>query len=246
MIYHVLPGDAQVEEFSRSGIDGQVIVCREALIYGPIDAPDLDKFWDDRARFIVGEYGEDEIAYHDNVGGELAKLQDVEAGDEVNLWFEYELFCSVNMWFCMSLLRGTEAPVYRVEPIGLDEEDRWNGFGKFTADGLKAAFELRTKLEPQDIELGSSLWDAYRAKDAEKLRDLGKGQHDAFPCLSEVIAAAAEEDVRPLEIVKEIIAGGEEDFQTIFDEFRKRAGVYGYGDAQVQKLVDRAAQLSSS
>jgi len=243
MIYHVLPGDAQVEEFKKTGIEGSVIVCREALIYGPIDAPELDQFWDERARFIVGEFGEDEIAYHDNVGGELAKLLDVEAADEVNLWFEYELFCSVNMWFCLSLLKNTDAAVYRVEPIGLDEADRWNGFGKFTADDLKAAFELRTQLSREDVSLGGELWDAYRKKDADKLKELASGEHDAFPCLGEVAAAAAEEDLRPVEIVREIKAGGETEFDKIFTEFRKRGGVYGYGDLQVQKLVD---QLSSS
>ena len=241
MIYHVLPGDAQVEEFNKAGIEGTVIVCREALIYGPIDAPDLDKFWDDRARFIVGEYGEDEIAYHDNVGGELAKLQDVEAGDEVNLWFEYELFCSVNMWFCMSLLKDTGATVYRIEPIGLDEADRWNGFGKFNSDALKAAFELRTQLTAEDLHFAASLWDAYRTKDNDKLRELAAGEHDAFPCLGEVAAAAAEENIRPAEIVREIQAGGETEFEKIFEEFKKRAGVYGYGDLQVQKLVDQSS-----
>jgi hypothetical protein len=243
MIYHVLPGDAQVEEFRKTGIEGELIVCREALIYGPVDADDIDQFWNERARFIVGEYGEDEIAYHDNVARDLAKLLDVEVGDEINLWFEYELFCSVNMWFCLSLLKDTGADVYRVEPIGLDEEDRWNGFGKFTSDDLKAAFELRTKLSTEDIDLGASLWDAYRKKDVDKLRELAAGEHDAFPCLGEVAAAAAEEDIRPREIVREVVAGGETEFENIFTEFKKRAGVYGYGDVQVQKLVD---QLSAS
>lgn len=242
MIYHVLPGDAQVEEFKKTGIEGELIVCREALSHGPIDAPDLETFWDERARFIVGEYGEDEIAYHDSVARELVRLQDLSDGDQVNLWFEYELFCSVNYWFCLSLLRGSSADVYRVEPIGLDEENRWDGFGNFMADALKASYELRTKLAPMDVELGSELWEAYRQKSATRLRDLSESERDGFAYLGEVAAAAAEEDIRPLEILREIRAGGETDFGEIFAEFRKRSGVYGYGDLQVQRLLD---QLSS-
>lgn len=242
MIYHVLPGDAQVEEFKGSNIEGELIVCREALISGPIDAETDEQFWNERAQHIVSAYGEDEIIYHEKVADELARLADVDADDAVNLWFEYELFCSVNMWFCLSLLSGTGAAVYRVEPIGLDEENRWDGFGKFSADDMKASFELRSEFTSDDITLGSDLWNAYRRKKYSELKDLSADERECFPYLKEVVAAAAEQEIRPLEVVKEIIAGGEKDFGNIFAEFKKRAGVYGYGDLQVQQLVD---QLSS-
>lgn len=239
MIYHVLPGDAQVPEFKGSGIKGEVIVCREALIHGPIDAEDLDQFWAERARFIVGEYGDDEIAYHDKVARELARLEDVEAGDEVNLWFEYELFCNVNMWFCMSLLSPTEAAVFRVEPLGREVEKRWDGFGGFTADEMRAAYELRTGLSQEQVNLGAELWQAYRTRKHDRLKELAaKCDADCFPYLKEVAAAAAEEDIQPLEVLKEIRARGIKDFRDIFAEFSKRAGVYGYGDLQVKKMLE--------
>jgi len=240
MIYHVLPGDAQVPEFKASGIKGKVIVCREALIHGPVEADDLEQFWNERARFIVGEYGEDEIAYHDNVARELARLQDLEAEDDVNLWFEYELFCSVNMWFCLSLLTGTGATVYRVEPLGLDVEHRWNGFGGFTAEQMRASYELRTRLSHGQVELGAELWHAYRKKDHRQLKQLAaKCYADCFPYLTEIAAAAAEEDIHPFEVLKEIRSRGEREFPKIFEEFRKRAGVYGYGDTQVRRLLEK-------
>src|SRR5947209_611738 len=111
MIYHVLPGDAQVDEFAKTKLGGKVIVCREVLATGPVDAPDLDQFWRERAHFILGEYQEDEITYHESVANELSQIVDVTVDDEVNLWFEYELFCSVNMWFCLYLLEPTEAAI---------------------------------------------------------------------------------------------------------------------------------------
>lgn len=243
MIYHILPGDSLVEEFKQTGIEGEVIVCREALVDGPIDAETLDEFWQQRAHFILAEHGDDEIEYHEKVADQLNKLTELNADDEVNLWFEYELFCSVNMWFCLSLLEQTNAAVYRVKPIGLDEENRWDGFGKFTADDLKAAFELRTRFASEEVVLGSELWNAYRRKKIAGLRlRLGETEYPCFPFLSEVVAAASEQDVRPLEIVKEIKAGRTTGFDEIFQKFRQRAGVYGYGDVQVRRLLD---QLSS-
>ena len=239
MIYHVLPGDSLVEEFKKANLDGEVIVCREALISGPIDAPSLDDFWQQRARFILTEYGEDEIEYHDKVAAELNKLTEITSDDEVNLWFEYELFCSVNFWFCLSLLNETGATIYRVEPIGLDEDKRWDGFGHYVADDLKACFEMRHKLSQSDGYLGAQLWNAYRRKDDLKLKELALTDNAAFPCLSEVVAAANEKDIQPLEILRVITAKGENDFGKIFVEFKRRAGVYGYGDTQVQRLLDQ-------
>lgn len=239
MIYHVLPGDSLVEEFRKSGIGSDAIVCREALISGPIDADSLDEFWQQRARFILSEYGDDEIEYLEKTAAELNKLSELTADDEVNLWFEYELFCSVNFWFCLSLLMETGATIYRVEPIGLDEHKRWDGFGHFVADDLKACFEMRTKLNEADVKLGAHLWEAYRRKDELKLKELSRHESPAFPCLNEVVAAANEQDIQPLEILRMIASEGEQDFGHMFAEFKKRAGVYGYGDLQVQRLLDR-------
>ena len=238
MKYHVLPGDAQVEEFKKTGIDGEVIVCREVFVTGPIDAENIDEFWDERAKFILAEYGEDEIVYHETVADELTKLADMTDEDEVHLWFEYELFCSVNMWCCLSLLKDTGATVYRVEPIGLGVDNRWDGFGKFEADDLKACFEMRTKLSGEDVVLGAALWQAYRRKDFIDLKELAKGATDAFSYLGEVVAAAILQDSEPLAVVRAITSGGETDFAKIFAEFKKRAGVYGYGDLQVQRIID--------
>ncbi|MFN0139822.1 MAG: DUF1835 domain-containing protein [Pyrinomonadaceae bacterium] len=239
MIYHVLPGDSLVEEFKKTNIDGEVIVCREALISGPIEADSLDDFWQQRARFILTEYGEDEIEYHDKVAAELNKLTEITSDDEVNLWFEYELFCSVNYWFCLSLLKSTGATIYRVEPIGLDEDKRWDGFGYFAADDLIACFEMRHKLSGSDADLGADLWQAYRRQDERKLIELSSADNEAFPCLRQVVAAANEQDIQPREILRMIASEGEKDFAQLFAEFKKRAGVYGYGDLQVQRLLDQ-------
>src|SRR6185436_12199107 len=102
-----------------------------------------------------------------------------------------------------------------------DEADRWNGFADFNSDALKAAHELRTKFTPDEIECGASLWEAYRNRDFAKLTELAQScEHECFPYLGEVVAAAKEQDLRPLEVVREIKAGGETDFGKIFIEFK--------------------------
>ncbi|MGB7207363.1 MAG: DUF1835 domain-containing protein [Pyrinomonadaceae bacterium] len=239
MNFHVMPGDSTEAEFRKANIEGDVIVCRECLISGDIDAESLPEFWEQRARFILSAFGEDEIEYHEKVADELAKLIDLPDGTEVNLWFEYELFCSVNMWFCLYLLHEADAEIYRVEPIVLKPEDRWKGFGGLDARELKMCFEGRKKLTPEDVTLGANLWNAYRHNDHSRLLELSKVNTAHFPYLEEVCEAAINKETRPLEILQYIRADGFKTFSEIFPEFVSRAGEYGFGDVQIKYMLEK-------
>ncbi len=238
MIYHVLPGDAQVEDFKKTSIPGEVIVFREAFISGPLDAEDTNEFWDQRARFILSEYGEDEIVYHEKVADGILRLSEVEADDEVHLWFEFELFCSVNLWYCLNELKDSGAPIFRVAPINLEPDDVWKGFGEHGPDELAAAFESRVPVSQDDLEHGAKLWEAFRRRKGPDLRKLADYRSPAMPFLKEVAEAASEIDSQPLHVVREIKSEGFATIDEVFPEFKKRAGVYGFGDLQVERLLD--------
>jgi hypothetical protein len=238
MIYHVLPGDAQVEEFRKTGLEGELVVFREAFITGPIDAVDANEFWDQRARYILAEYGEDVIDYHEKVADEIIRLSDVDSGDDVNLWFEYELFCSVNMWFCLDQLKNSDARVFRVSPINAAPDDIWKGFGEHTADDLLMSFESRVECTREDIETGSELWKVFSTGNANRLAELSEFRSPCFPFLKEVCGAAAEIETRPLSLVRELKASGLDTVEKAFPEFQKRAGVYGFGDVQVERILN--------
>ena len=160
MIYHVLPGDSVASEFSKTGLEGEVIVCREAFVEGDLSGDTIAELWQNRAHFLMLAHGADEIDYHEKVAAELSKIADLPDDAEVNLWFEYELFCSVNMWFCLNLLADSKASIYRVEPSILDRKDLWDGFGSMDADELVQCFETRIKFETSDVQLGRDLWRA--------------------------------------------------------------------------------------
>ena len=235
MIIHVLPGDAQIETFKETGIEGEIVVSREAMVEGPVKEDNLDDFWGARAEFHSPG---DRASYIANVVSEFENLINIAPGAEVNLWFEYELFCQANMWFCLYLLKDTAADIYRVAPVVRSESDKWDGFGQLNPDDLKRCFSERTKFTREDIRLGAELWEAFRNDDREKLLELSKTLSTCFPYLEEVCAAAAEKDTRPREILSDILGTGETGMEKIFPIFKDRAGVYGYGDAQVKRILD--------
>jgi hypothetical protein len=239
MMMHVLPGDSLVEEFKKTGIDGEVIVCRECLVVGDLTGETLDEFWQSRANFLGLEYGGDPIEYQEGVAYELETLIDLPADAEVNLWFEYELFCQVNMWFCLDLLKDSEAAIIRVVPSNASPDDVWKGFGQHDAGELTNCFESRIPFTSEDMEMASRLWGAFRKRDSAKLRELGEYRSPRFPFLKEACNAAAEIETRPAEIVEELKSAGLKDIDTVFPEFQKRAGVYGFGDLQVERLLEK-------
>ena len=241
MIYHVLPGDAQVNEFKQTGLDGEVLVCREALIDGDLSGATLDEFFNNRAAFINETSDDPPFLYSANVASQFRQLQKVDRRDEVNLWFEYELFCSVNMWFCIDLVKRSGADVYRVAPIYRSDEDRWDGFGGATADDLIRCFEKRVRLSDRDIKLGSELWKAFKTRDWDSIRRLTAAPSPAFPYLEEVGEAAVKLDSLPANIIAEIKSEGINNFSEIFAEFRRRAGVFGFGDSQVKNVMAASA-----
>lgn len=238
MIYHVLPGDAQVEAFMDSDIDGEMLVCRESLIEGDLSGDTLDQFFQNRAAFINETFDEDPAVYNATVASQLRKLAELTKSDDVNLWFEYDLFCAVNIWFCLSLVSATEANVFRVAPVYLTETDIWDGFGGAGGDEMRRSFESRVKLTRDDVELGTSLWDAFKSSDATTLERLSDQRSPAFPYLSEVVEAAINLRSRPVEVVAGIERDGITGFGAIFREFRRRAGVFGFGDEQLKRVLD--------
>ena len=167
------------------------------MVEGPVNEDNLDEFWKARAEFHSPG---DRASYIANVVSEFEKLVNIAPGAEVNLWFEYELFCQANMWFCLYLLKDTDAEIYRVAPSVLAESDRSDGFGKLNPDDLKRCFSERTKFSREEVSRGAELWDAFRNDDREKLLELSKTPSPCFPYLGEVGAAAAEKDTRPREI----------------------------------------------
>lgn len=237
-IYHILNGDSLKEKFPAKKITGEIIVMRECLIDGPVGNDNLKDFFRERSAYIQKEFNEDEKDYYDKVGGEFKKFEAIPEGSEINLWFEDDLFCQVNMWFLLSMLKDRELKVYRVFPSLKEKKDHWKGFGTDGEAELIDSFKNRIEFKEKDIILGSALWNAYRKNMNDYLEKLSHSESECFRLLPEVCKAQIERSFgRPEKILNEIIKEGKSKFEDIFEDFFKREGVYGFGDEQVKKLL---------
>ncbi len=237
---HVLNGDALRSNFP---FGGRIVVCRECLIDGPVSADSPAAFWALRRGFLHAVYGADPDEYMVKVQRELEILSRSDDAGEINLWFEHDLFCQVNMWFILHYLTeaGVRTPVMRVMPPSDNEHD-WAGFANMDEAELRSCYEKRIGLTRTDFDLGCALWKAYASKDMEKLLTLAQEQSPAFPLLNAVCKAHVDRFPasgigRPQQRLKEILSDGATNFDEIFKRFSRTEGVYGFGDTQVMNLL---------
>jgi len=240
--YHVLTGDSLAEQFGQISITGEVIISRECLVDGPADnSHDLNKFWQTRAAFLTTAYPEVEKNYKVEVAAEYERLLHLPVESEVNLWFEYDLFCQVNMWFSLWLLNQNKnnLQLYRIFPVVKKEEDRWKGFGKLDSETLESCFEQRVSFTDADVELGVQLWEAYQSKNLSQLHELSLTQSPCFPHLAQVCKAEIDRAAnRPEKTLQHILQTGATDFSSIFQAFFRQEGIYGFGDLQVNRMLE--------
>lgn len=246
MVYHVLNGDALIEKFLATGIQGEIVVARECLIDGSLKGVTLADFWINRANYITQTYGEPSEAYFQRVVPEFDKLSNVSAEDEVHLWFEHDLYCQANLWFALSLLTSVNAKCWIVYPKVEIEAHFWQGFGASQPIHLQQAYNERIPFNTEDTTLGQNLWLAYKNNDLSQLKSLSHSNSECFPKLIEVCQAHLDRQPkagslsRPLEVLQSIIKELEtNDFHKIFREFSKREGIYGLCDSQVRLLLEQ-------
>lgn len=245
MICNILNGDSLAYSFPDAKIEGEIIVAREALIDGDLSGNDLQAFWHSRARYL----GLTEAEYHDQIAIEFEKIMSAPDDSEFNLWFEYDLFCQVNMWFVISIINNlsVKKKVYAVYTSYLDRNNKlfWNGFGPANSSQLQVCFADRILLSDADLQLGQELWTAYKDNNFEELIRLSKKQSLAFPYLEEVVNAHIDRypkdgtNGRPEKVIEDITKNVSTDFQKVFEEFWNRESIYGFGDTQFKHLYDK-------
>ena len=244
MQYHLLNGDSLATTFPEANIPGDIIVVREGLIDGNLSGKTLPEFWHNRAEYL--EIPDSE--YHAKVATEFEKILNAADGTGFNLWFEYDLFCQVNMWFVLSLINQlpVNKKVFAVYTTYLKKGDKnfWNGYGPANAEEIRFCFQHKIELSDAAIQTGYDLWNAYKNNDFEKLRSLSSKPSPEFPYLQEVISAHIDRfpkdghKGRPQRIIEDITKNISTDFSKVFQEFWKRESIYGFGDVQLKKMYD--------
>jgi hypothetical protein len=250
--YHILNGDFLTSELIHTVNNSNVIVCRECLIDGEVDAKNLGEFWSIRAKFIAHSYNETIENYYSKVVSEFDKIKVIPPNSEVCLWFENDLFCQINLWFMLYLLKEkTTLKLYRIFPIIQKNENKWIGFGNPNVKELKMAYKNKVLFSESDRMLSLKLWEAFQKSDFKKLKELSIQNYNCFEYLEEVCQAhidrfPVDDSIGlPQKLLNEIITSSKStDFESVFSEFSEKFGIFGFGDLQLKRMYNQQMKLT--
>ena len=239
--YHILNGDALKDRFPKS-IHGELIVARECLVDGDLEGSELNQFYATRAKFLNENYQVATQDYYDNTVAEFNKIGMIEDNSEINLWFEDDLFCQVNLWFIIYLLVKKEVKnkVYLIRPESHDQY----GFGGLAESELISLNRKRSVLS--ELDKLKNLWIYYQNNDLEKLILTARKLELLYPFILNAAEAHLDRvpkhknEGRPIQSLRAIISElGTNEFEPVFRAFCTRESIYGFGDLQVKRLVDQ-------
>ncbi|OOQ60461.1 hypothetical protein [Mucilaginibacter pedocola] len=253
---HILNGDATLPGFTDAGLDGDIMIWREVLSEGPLKQNIASaEFWQLRSGWISRTYGETPDGYHHNMIVPLEKLS--EPYEEINLWFEFDLHCQVNLLGAMMLLNqqtNLSAPqVYLISPAEYPDKPDFMGMGELNGEEMDYLFDnIRVHLSEYDFVLAAEAWQLYVEGDAAKLKTwlaettFWGNMHNLKPAL-EAHVKRLEVDSDGLNYIHQILLhiyqSGNHTKSTIYPQFWKTEKIYGMGDSQLdgylQTLTER-------
>jgi len=241
--YHILNGDSLQGQFPSS-ILGKTIVARECLVDGDVTGTTLDELFSMRAAFLTNFIDTlNEKNYYQTTVAEFERMQQIPENSEINLWFEDDLFCQVNLWFVFHLLKENckNSLIYLVRPNKGNEYS----FGNMSKSELTEAFQNRIKIELKEFQKLAKLWRFYQNNEIDRIVEIANNLKINYPFLLPAIYAHSNRIHRNgqlgrpvqslIQIKKELETS---EFDPVFKEFCKREAIYGFGDVQVKRMLD--------
>jgi hypothetical protein len=245
-ILHVLNGDDMLNSFEQTGLDGDIMVWREGLSDGPLEENIASgSFWKKRSAWIATYFGETPDGYEEKVINHLSKLSG--PYQEINLWFEFDLHCQVNMLgVIMMLSKRTDlsAPaIYLICPDSFPQVANFRGMGQLDAAQLEDLYDnIRVQLGEPDFFIAAEAWKLYITNNAAKLTEwLNETTYwGNLHCLEKALRAHVkrlEVNERGLNYIEQklldIYNGGIKDKTGIYSSFWQTEQIYGMGDLQI-------------
>jgi len=253
---HIVNGESTAGTLRQSTIEGEKISFRDALICGPTPSEvSADQWHRIRALHLSDYYGVDLGSCKKDLLEQERILQSYPIHEEIVLWFEYDLFCQVNLlyllnWFAQVQLDHTQLSLINVGAF--PGKEKFRGLGELSAAELASLFPARQRLTNTELDLGSSAWQAYRSTDPTAIERLLETDLTPLPFLRTSFQAhlqrfpSLQNGLGRIENKSlELINRGLHRFVDLFPKFGESEHIYGLGDFQFWISLKRLAQVST-
>ena len=256
-ILHITNGDSFTQKLKELKFGGDIITWREMLCEGKtLSTVGSESFWKTRFEFLNKNYKVSKSWFVEKTLKEYRSLCNHKQQDQIVLWFEYDLFCQVNMLAVISWLKThrRHAQINLVCSGKVEGEDKYLGLCELDDEQLHTLYSQRIELSQDDIEYADYVWQLYCSDNPMRLENLGDFGNYQFDYLNEAVQAHLQRfpSIRNglnqmensiLQFAQDTEIDGKRAF---IGTLLKEENPYGYGDTQISRMLGRLRPLFTS
>lgn len=254
---HITNGDNFTQKLEKLQLKGEIITWREMLCEGRTETNvGSESFWKTRFEFLHKNYKVSKSWFVEKTLKEYRSLCNHKQQDQIILWFEYDLFCQVNLLAVLSWLKTyrRHAEISLVCSGKEDDSDKLYGLGELSDEQLMNLYKNRKTLSQGDIEYADYVWQLYCSDNPIRLENLTDFEDYQFPYLADSIQA----HLRRFPTIKNGLNAVENKILEIAAEHKPKnkkvllslalenQGYYGFGDLQYDRVITNLKPLFSS
>ncbi len=256
-LLHITNGDNFTEKLQHLNLGGDVITWREMLCEGRTETNvGSESFWKTRFEYLNKNYKVSKSWFIEKTLKEYRSLCNHKQQDHIVLWFEYDLFCQVNMLAVISWLKTNRkyAEISLVCSGKEDGTDKMYGLNELSDEQLLQLFANKTILTQDDIEYADYVWQLYCSNNPIRLENLTDYKEFQFSYLSEAMKAHLKRFPtikNGLNQVENQVLGLSQDRklktrEELMGAILSNQGVYGFGDTQYDRILNTLKPLYTS
>ena len=257
-ILHITNGDSTTQILNSLNFDGEIITWREMLCEGKttIDVGS-EFFWKTRFDFLKSSYKTNKKTFIDYTLKEYRNLCKQKQQDEIVLWFEYDLFCQINMIAVISWLKRFRKgrKISLVCSGKIRKKKEFFTLNQLSQEELFNHFNKRIELSQDDIEYADYIWQLYCSDSPLRLETVHEfNSASPFTYLEEAIKThlkrfpSIKNGLNQIEnqLLNVACTHPFENQHELINNMLKNQGNYGFSDLQYIKKLQNLKKLFSS
>jgi len=256
-LLHITNGDSFTDRLKSLKLKGDIITWREMLCEGQtLTNVGSETFWKARFEFLNKNYKVSKSWFIEKTLKEYRSLCNHKQQDKIVLWFEYDLFCQINMLAVLSWLKTHRkyAQVSLVCSGNEDETDKMYSLCDLNNKQLLGLYENRTILTQDDIEYADYVWQLYCSDNPMRLENLSDHSDYQFDYLSDAVRTHLQRfpsiknglnnmENNILQLTLDKKPGSK---KALLRSLLQNQGGLGFGDSQYDRAINRLKPLFSS
>mgnify|MGYP001790871544 FL=1 len=256
-LLHITNGDSFTSKLKTLDLKGDIITWREMLCEGKtLCNVGSESFWKTRFEFLNKNYKISKSWFVEKTLKEYRSLCNHKQQDHIVLWFEYDLFCQINMLAVLSWLKThrRHAEISLVCSGKEDDSDRLYALNDLSDEKLLNLYENRLTLSQDDIEFADYVWQLYCSDNPIRLENVITHNPFQFKYLADALKAhlrrypTIKNGLNALEnkVLSTVENKNLESRPELLKTLLGNQGYYGFGDSQYERIISTLRPLIGS